>query len=268
MTQRLPFSGHHVGSALREIRRLLRRLPKRANTILRLAAEQLTYPPDFSGSELALCESVAPFTMASPERIVSLADAVRHISAANIPGAIVECGVWRGGSMMVVARTLCKAGDVRRDLYLFDTFEGMSAPTDVDVAVTSESASSLLSRASRAEGRSVWCVAGEEDVRTNMHATGYPSEHIHLVPGKVEDTLPHNAPEGIALLRLDTDWYESTKHELIHLYPRLASGGILLLDDYGHWQGARKATDEYFASLAQRPLLCRVDYSGRIALKP
>jgi len=261
-------SGPQIESALRATRRILQKLPKRVNTLILLAAQQLTYPPDFSQRELALCESVAPFTMTSPERIVALADAVRHLAMAQIPGDIVECGVWRGGSMMVIAQTLLEVGDVGRDLYLFDTFEGMSAPTDADVAVTSESASSVLARASKADGRSMWCVAGEEDVRANLRRTAYPSERVRLVRGKVEDTLPDQAPEKIALLRLDTDWYESTRHELVHLYPRLASGGILIIDDYGHWLGARKATDEYLASLPVKPLLCRVDYSGRIALKP
>ena len=86
-----------------------------------------------------------------------------------------------------------------------------------------------------------------------LHGTGYPPERIHFVRGPVEETLPAGAPDEIALLRLDTDWYESTRHELEHLYPRLAAGGVLLVDDYGHWEGARKAVDEYFADHGDRP---------------
>jgi len=88
-----------------------------------------------------------------------------------------------------------------------------------------------------------------------------------LVAGAVEDTLPDRAPMEIALLRLDTDWYASTKHELETLYPRLVSGGVLMLDDYGHWTGCRKAVDEYFAANAPAPLLNRIDYTARVATK-
>ena len=96
---------------------------------------------------------------------------------------------------------------------------------------------------------------------------GYPAERIHFVQGKVEETIPRVLPERIALLRLDTDWYESTRHELIHLYPKLCAGGVLVLDDYGHWQGSRKAVDEWMAQTGTRMLLNRVDYTGRIAVK-
>jgi hypothetical protein len=85
--------------------------------------------------------------------------------------------------------------------------------------------------------------------------------------GKVEDTIPADIPEKIALLRLDTDWYESTKHELIHLFPRLQKGGVLIIDDYGFWKGARKAVDEYFAENNIQILLNRIDDTGRMAIK-
>ena len=89
-----------------------------------------------------------------------------------------------------------------------------------------------------------------------------------MVKGKVEDTLPGHAPDHIAVLRLDTDWYASTKHEMEHLYPRLARGGVLIIDDYGHWAGSRQAVDEYLAEHGIHLLLNRTDYTGRMALKP
>ena len=110
--------------------------------------------------------------------------------------------------------------------------------------------------------------AGFDEVRRNLASTGYPSDRLHFIRGRVEDTIPASAPESIALLRLDTDWYESTRHELTHLYPRLVRGGVLIIDDYGHWQGARQATDEYFSVLGSPVLLHRIDYTGRIAVKP
>jgi O-methyltransferase len=95
--------------------------------------------------------------------------------------------------------------------------------------------------------------------------TQYEPARLHFIQGDVMETLPKDAPSEIAVLRLDTDWYESTRHELIHLYPRLVVGGVLIIDDYGHLLGARKATDEYLDG--HRILLDRIDYSARIAIK-
>jgi O-methyltransferase len=110
-------------------------------------------------------------------------------------------------------------------------------------------------------------VSSLEDVKRVMAATGYEPGKTVFVPGRVEDTIPASAPETIALLRLDTDWYQSTYHELTHLYPRLAVGGVLIIDDYGHWQGARKAVDQYIREQKLKLLLCRIDYTGRVCVK-
>jgi hypothetical protein len=107
-----------------------------------------------------------------------------------------------------------------------------------------------------------------DDVRANLALTGYPEQLIHLVPGMVEETIPDAAPATIALLRLDTDWYASTRHELVHLWPRLVSGGVCIIDDYGHWQGSRQAVDEYLAEQNLTVLMHRLDYSGRLIIKP
>src|SRR5204863_9424008 len=93
---------------------------------------------DFQRTDIDLSEEVAPYTLTPPTAVVALADAVRYVCANKIPGAIVECGVWRGGSMRAVARTLLDIGETDADLYLFDTFEGMSEPTDRDVMWTGE----------------------------------------------------------------------------------------------------------------------------------
>lgn len=216
-------------------------------------------PQDFTPQDAALFRAVSPFTMTSPERVHALSHAVRYISAHGIPGAIVECGVWKGGSMLAVAMTLLDLGVRDRELFLYDTFEGMTEPTALDVSVKGERAAAILDR--------VRCIAPEDEVRSVMDHSGYDPERIRLVKGKVEDTIPHEAPLEIALLRLDTDWYESTHHELLHLFPRLAVGGVLIIDDYGHWQGARRAVDEYFAAHNVRMLLNRVDYTGRVGIK-
>jgi hypothetical protein len=231
-----------------------------------IARAEPAYPPDFDETDVELIERVQPFTMTSPERIVGLAQAVRYVVAAGTPGAFVECGVWRGGSMMAMALTLRALGDMSHDLYLFDTFEGMSPPTEADVAIHGQRAADALRTGD--EDDEIHARAGIDDVRRNVLSTGYDAGRIHFVRGMVEQTVPASAPKRIALLRLDTDWYESTRHELEQLYPRLAPGGVLIIDDYGHWQGARRAVDEYFAENGIHILLNRLDYTGRIAVKP
>jgi O-methyltransferase len=224
-------------------------------------------PIDLDAGVRETIAAVKPFTLTSVSRVGALCEAVRYLAGTGVQGAVVECGVWRGGSMMAVARTLLQCGDTSRHLYLFDTFQGMTAPTGKDVTFLGDSATRLLEVEAPADPESVWCIASLQEVRRNMQTTGYPSACVHYVEGRVEDTIPAQMPDSIALLRLDTDWYESTRHELEHLYPRLVKGGVLVLDDYGHWQGARQAVDEYFAHAGGRPLLHRIDYSGRLAIK-
>ncbi len=222
-------------------------------------------PRDYDEAAVRTINDVKPWTMTSPEKLNALILAVRHVVRHQVAGDIVECGVWRGGSMQATARTLLEAGDRSRHLYLFDTFEGMPPPTDQDKRHDGRSAAELLAANERSSG--VWAVATLDDVRTGMARTGYPDDRVHYVPGLVEETVPAQAPEQIAVLRLDTDWYASTKHELDTLYPRLVSGGVLLIDDYGWWQGSRKAVDE-FLDVTGEPLLLLRMAEGRIAVKP
>lgn len=232
--------------------------------LVRFHPEAQAYPPDFASDEIAIIREVQSWTMTSAERIYALIQAVRYVSANAIAGAIVECGVWKGGSMAAVARTLVQLQDVTRDLYLFDTFEGMSEPTSQDLDYSGKQAADLLIT-------EPGCNCGDaplETVKKVLHQTGYPAAKIHFVAGKVENTIPASAPDSISLLRLDTDWYQSTKHELLHLFPRLAPRGPIIIDDYGHWKGARQACDEYFVQNRIPILLNRIDYTGRIALKP
>jgi hypothetical protein len=223
-------------------------------------------PPDFDPATAAVVRDVAPFTMTGPERIAALRQAVIHVCRHGIEGAIVECGVWRGGSMMAVARTLLEI-NARRDLVLFDTFAGMTHPESVDRDIGGTPAAAALDREDVATG-ATWAVGPLADVQANLRSTGYPVERMRFVVGDVADTVPREAPERIAILRLDTDWYASTRHELEHLYPRLAVGGVLIVDDYGHWEGARLAVDEFLERTSAPILLNRIDYTGRIGVKP
>jgi hypothetical protein len=225
-------------------------------------------PPDFAPADAALARSVRPYTMTSPERVFALVNAVRWLVGEGVDGAIVECGVWRGGSMMAVARTLLEAGVDDRDLYLFDTFEGMPSPTAADRDFRGRPADATFLRTRRSADSSNWCRATLPEVRANLATTGYPAARLHYVKGRVEETVPESAPDRVALLRLDTDWYVSTKHELVHLWPRLAPGGVCIIDDYGYWAGSQQAVDEYFAEQGIRVLMHRVDTTGRLIVKP
>lgn len=225
------------------------------------------FPPDFDAEIVTTIRRVRRFTTTSAERLAALCQATEHVVRHGIPGDIVECGVWRGGSMMAVADTLRRLGDTLRHLYLFDTFTGMPEPGEQDVSFTGDDARVTWRKLARGDVN-LWCYASRDEVRQNLDRTGYAPDRIHLVPGRVEDTVPGHAPPVIALLRLDTDWYRSVRHELRHLYPRLSRGGVLLIDDYGHWQGARAATDEYLKEHGIRLFLSRIDYTGRIGVKP
>lgn len=213
-------------------------------------------------------ERCGPYSMTSWQRLYNLHAATRYIARSNIPGDFVECGVWRGGSMMMVALTLLALGKTDRNLVLFDTFEGLPKPDEaLDVDVWGNRGIDGWRPHRKTDESSDWAYASLEEVRANMESTGYPIDKMFFVKGMVEDTIPAKSPDTIAMLRLDTDWYSSTKHELDHLYPRLSRSGILILDDYGHFKGARQATDEYFKTLDPAPLLTRIDYAGRTAIK-
>jgi O-methyltransferase len=226
------------------------------------------FPPDFDQTIVETVRSVSPYTRTSPERIFALCEAVSYIAAGEVPGDIVECGVWRGGSMMAAARTLSRLGDRGRHLYLFDTFEGMTPPGEQDVSFEGARAADLLEASRKEDSYSLWCYSRLEEVKRVFDGIDYDGDQIHFVKGRVEETLPEHAPERIALLRLDTDWYESTRHELVHLFPRIVPGGVIIVDDYGHWRGARQAVDEYFQEQGIKLLLNRIDYTGRIGVVP
>jgi len=213
-----------------------------------------------------ILERVREFTMAGVPRTLSTIDAVTYVLEHGIKGDIVECGVWRGGQMMAAALTLKRFGE-ERDIHLFDTFEGMTLPSSQDKDHTGASAMSAYKQLQLRPKGDRWCEAGLEEVQRNMASTGYNADCIHLVQGDVEITIPDHAPNRIAYLRLDTDWYASTAHELQHLFPRVTRQGVVSIDDYGHWQGARQATDEYLHANGIVALLHRIDYSARQFVK-
>ncbi len=210
-----------------------------------------------------IMETVSDYTWTGWENIYCLCESIRYLVNNDIPGDIVECGVWKGGSIMAAALMLDHLGCSDREIYLFDTFTGMSPATEVDIERhTGKNAEVALN-----ELKHHISYPDLDEVKKNVSQTPYPWERFHFVKGKVEDTLPSFKTNRIALLRLDTDWYESTKCELEYLYPHLCKGGVLIIDDYGHYEGAHKAVDEYIKALDHPVLLNRIDYTARVAVK-
>lgn len=223
-------------------------------------------PVEYKKEDDLIWERVKSETMTSFLNFWFLLKSVDYLIENNIHGAFIECGVWRGGSSMAMAMRLVEHNSLDIDVYLFDTYSGMVAPSSIDVeAHTGKSASDLLKKA----GADALVIANAplELVRANMEETNYPKNKIHYVEGDVLETLPTVELQDIALLRLDTDWYESTLAELNFLLPRLVKGGICIIDDYGHWEGSKKAVDEFFESSDFKPLMFHVDYTCRAFIR-
>ncbi len=222
-------------------------------------------PTDCDPFTAGLIERVGPFTMTTSEAMIGLVEAVRYLVRADVPGAFVECGVWRGGSAMLMAYTLLDLGVTDRDLHLFDTFEYVPPPGEHDYMLSGTHISEFFDETVKIKELQHLPF---EDLRRAVLSTGYPPERVHFVPGLVEKTLPDHAPETLALCRLDTDLYGSTAQEMNHLWPRLSPGGVLIVDDYAQFLGAKKAVDEYFESQRVAVMLHRLDTCARLALKP
>ena len=227
------------------------------------------YPIDYSKDFIEEYQSIEPYTMTSLERVYALKTAVQYVVNKNISGSYVECGVWKGGSCMMIANTLMQLNALSEEIWLYDTFSGMTNPTNEDIEIeTNLKGMELLDNINKSTDKfNMWAYAPKDIVIKNMESTGFPTDKIKYIQGKVEETLIQHRPSKIALLRLDTDWYESTKKELEALYPLLVNGGVLIIDDYGHFEGAKKAVDEYFKKINQYPLMHRIDYTGRLIIK-
>lgn len=218
------------------------------------------YLRDMDDEFTSIWGEVKQHTMISPERGWALTEAVRYVARAHIPGDIVECGVWKGGACLLASFILHSVEPyTERLIWLYDTFKGMVKPGVNDRIASSGQA--LTERG--AEG---WWAIDIDEVRSLMRKSPLDEGTFNFVAGAVAETLEFSVPQKIAILRLDTDWYESTLKELEVLYPRLSKGGVLIVDDYGHFTGAKKAVDEYFER--QPVLLHRSDYTGRVVVKP
>jgi len=219
------------------------------------------------GEFLEIYEKIKKFSTHSIQRLYALYKAMLYIVQNDVPGDIVECGVWRGGSSMLSARVLASMGETKRKIFLYDTFEGMARPTEKDKTFFNLKAINKWEKLIREKNKNKWKYVPLDEVKRNMYSTGYPKENISFIKGKVEDTLPENNPGRIALLHLDTDWFESTNHELVNLYPLLSNLGVIIIDDYGTWLGQREAVDKYIKKNNLKILLNRIDSFGAMGIK-
>lgn len=225
--------------------------------------------PEASETDIALISEALIISMTGPERLWALLQSVRYLEANEISGDFVECGVWKGGSSFLMAKALQMLGGADRNLWLFDTFNGVVEPTERDIALDGTSAKVLMERdKDRKKTSDIWAIAPETEVRDNMSRSGYPLRQISFVRGDVKDTLQSETLPPVALARLDTDWYDSTKHELAMIMPSMVSGGVVIVDDYGHFSGSRQAVDEWLREANLKPLLNRIDYTGRLWIMP
>lgn len=218
----------------------------------------------------AAWEQCAPYTMTSAARGYALWLAVGHVVREQVPGCMIECGTWKGGSAMLILLAARHFG-WKGTLFLFDTFSGMTEPGKEDVDYKGNAAFSLMEKATdKRETALIWAYASLDEVRRNVLRFVTEDIKVYFIKGPVEETLSQIKTGVISLLRLDTDFYESTACEMANLYPKLCRNGVIFIDDYGHWQGAQKAVDEYIEQMqpGSRPFLVPVDYTGRIAIKP
>ena len=231
--------------------RLIKKIIHKLLALFNLKISRINYGSDnfpifdANNDEIKLLEVSSKYSMTNLLKRWSLINAIKQIKNENIEGDFVECGVWKGGNL-IIYNYLNDKYKLGKKIFAYDTYAGMSEPTihdknylDIDAKKEWE-----INKKSENINLSFNCYSSLEEVKANIKKNTLNDgslENINFIEGKVEDTLKvkENLPEKIAILRLDTDWYESTKAELEILFPRLSKNGILIIDDYGHWKGAR-----------------------------
>lgn len=214
-----------------------------------------------------LIHLVKNYSMTPKIRIYNLLQALRHLKIKKIEGDYVECGVWKGGNILLFKKFLENEDTSKRNIYAFDTFEGMTVPDKNDFEISTNNTAIKLLQKDKNKETNVWGICSLDQVKRNISKHTKDLKNIYFVKGAVEKTLNEskNIPEKISLLRLDTDWYQSTRKELEVLYEKVSSGGIIIIDDYGHWGGSRKAVDEFFSD--KYVWMHYVDYACRLIIK-
>ncbi|MBI2053763.1 MAG: class I SAM-dependent methyltransferase [Candidatus Staskawiczbacteria bacterium] len=221
----------------------------------------------FNFKKLLLFKKVYPYTMLSWQRLSNAYELALQVEKDNLKGAFVECGVWKGGCAGVMAYAL-KESNSKRKTWLFDSFEGLPEPTKKDGKMAEDYAKN------KSEGKLETidkCVGPMKDVKKLFfEILKINPENVVIEKGWFQDTLPlaKNKIGDIAILRLDGDWYESTKCCFQNLYDNVVVKGYVIIDDYGYWEGARKAAEEFFSERNIKPELIKIDSAGVYFKKP
>ncbi len=256
--------------------RFLKKLIHKFLALLNLKITKINYGfsefpiVEAKNDEINLLEISSKYSMTSLLRRWALINSIKHVKNKNIEGDFVECGVWKGGNL-IIFNNLINKYKLNKKIFAYDTYTGMSEPTVFDKNILNVDAKKEweINKKTDNINLSFNCYSSLDEVKNNIKKNSYNEnslENLNFIKGKVEETLQskENLPEKISILRLDTDWYESTKVELEVLYPRLVKNGILIIDDYGHWKGARKAVDEYFKD--KKIVKHYIDFSCRMII--
>ena len=202
-------------------------------------------PVESTEADRRILAMAGKYAAMSTARVYALVKAAQYVVKAALPGPAVVCGVGLGGSALALARAFRNAGECDRPIWLYDTFDSETRPELDDYKASQAYIAEVLAK----------------------RCPQYDQSAFRFIPGMVENTIPGTIPDRIALMHLDTDWYASTLHELVHLWPLLITGGVVLIDDYGCWESCRRAVDEYLEEHDINILLSAVDYTGRIGVK-
>ena len=217
--------------------------------------------------ELKIIKKISNYSMSTPANHWAIIQSIKHISKNNIEGDFVESGVWKGGNL-ILFKIISDKLNLNKKIFAFDTFEGMPVPGSKDFDLKNIDAKEIYNKYKSKDIK--WCCSTLDEVKTNIGSFNKNYlDSFYFIKGKVEETLKisENLPDKISLLRLDTDFFESTKKELEILYPKLVPGGVLIIDDYGHWKGSKKAVDEYFELEKNFYWFHRIDYASRLLIK-
>ena len=222
---------------------------------------------ELSKKDYELINLIKNYSMTPKIRIYNLMQALKHLKIKKIEGDYVECGVWKGGNILLFKKFLESEDSRQRNIYAFDTFEGMTDPDKNDFEISTNNTAIKLLQKDKNKKTNVWGICNLDQVKKNISKHTKDLNNIYFIKGDVEKTLNEikNIPEKISLLRLDTDWYKSTKKELEVLYEKVSSGGVIIIDDYGHWGGSKKAVDEFFSN--KYVWMHYVDYACRLIIK-
>jgi O-methyltransferase len=192
----------------------------------------------------SMLERLRPFTMVARPSLLNLANQVRVLLATDVPGNFVECGVWRGGAAFLIADLLRRAEEAARKVWLFDSFEGLPPPADIDGTAANQWASEVTNPSYRDNLR-----VSAEEVQQAARSLGLEG-YTELAKGWFEQSLSANRDRvgPIALLRVDADWHASVLCCLENLFDQVVDGGLIILDDYYTWSGCAVATHQFLGA--------------------